>query len=99
MRLDITKQEHQIIIDALSMPAGVSKPFRKHAEALRERLMYQVGQQPILKPITRIRGHWPTNHVTPTPRANWAYKPTENRVAKPKSVSAPLNAEQILASL
>ena len=80
------------------MPVGVPKPNRKLAESLREKLLRQIGQPVTYERLTPIRGHWPSSHVIPTPRANWSYQP-RGQAGKPKPISAPLSADEILASL
>ncbi len=80
-----TPREIKILIDALSMPQGVTKADRGHAESLRERLQDLISAKPNPPPqFKHIRASWPTGFTKPDEKVNWSYN-------KPKASSNHLN--------
>jgi len=78
-----TPREIKILIDALSMPAGVTKADRGFAESLRERLQDLISVKPTPPPqFKHIRASWPTGFVKPDKKVNWAHSQTGRKSTK-----------------
>lgn len=76
MRLDINRRDTEILIDALSQPAGVTQVDRRRAEELRGKLQAQLGQNgsPLQPNRMPIRCAWPsTDMLRSKPKPNQFY--------------------------
>lgn len=85
MRLDLSRRDTEILIDALGQPSGVTQVDRRRAEELRGKLQAQLGQNggPPIAARLPIRCAWPsTDMLRGKPKPNQFYhKPHE---AKPR---------------
>ncbi len=93
--LHLTPLEVAIIIDALSMPAGVTSNNRPTAETLRLRLKHQMCYvAPPTAPRIPIKSAWPDNPVTRSKKVSLP-KATKPKIEKPPT----LTVEDILEGL
>jgi hypothetical protein len=108
MRIDVTRAEFEVIVDALK--GQLTRAQAKLVQELAKRLDWQLhpskapdsnGWAPIKKRPVAIRSSWPSGHVKPDKKKHWSYdKEGKPKKAKqPKAPAKPLSADEILAGL
>jgi hypothetical protein len=102
MRIDITKEEFQLLIDALQ--GTMTRSQQKLRESLARRLDIQLhpskapdsnGWAPI-----RIKSSWPSGLVRQDRKSHWSFKrQSKSKPKQSKQPKKPLTADDILAEL
>jgi hypothetical protein len=113
MRIDVTRQEFDAIINRLK--GLVLKSEQKLAEQLAQRLDWQLhpskspesnGWAPIknkTKSVGRIPSKWPSGHVMPDKKKHWSFdktqKPKKHKGQMELKLKKKPTADEILASI
>jgi hypothetical protein len=101
MRIDVTRQEFDAIINRLK--GLVLKSEQKLVDQLAQRLDYQLHPSKApdsngWAPVKRIKPSWPSEFKTGT-KSHWSFKKPRKAKKQPTTTKKKLTAEEILDSL